>query len=163
MIVRTELSGCGHYGVCTIVPRDVLEKLMESFVHLSSSANTDWDNWSNLDLDPWKPFGINGSWRFLTKDDQESEVRLAWDPGHLGDALISQNMLMRFASIVSDGKETKAGANLEICTGRMSEGWFAQANLGDDIWKVIESSDFPNLLPKINADIRHWWEDQSAS
>jgi len=155
MLIRTELSGVGHYGVCTVVFRDDLEKLLAL---LSSSPVS--EGWENFELDPWKPMGFNGSFQILTKDQAEPEIKLAWYPGRLSDALVSHGLLMRgMASFTEKGKSPRA---LEVFSAKTSSDWHLQADFGDDIWDVIESSDFAKILPKINAEIRSWWEDQSG-
>jgi len=156
MIVRTELSGVGHYGVCTIVQRDELGKLFEL---LSSSPIN--DDWQNFELDPWKPTGFNGSFRILTKDQAEPEVKLAWRPGYTSDALVSHGLLMRGKASFEEVVENPR--SLEVYPAKTPSDWHLQADFGGDIWKVIESPGFPKILPKINAEIRSWWEDQSGS
>jgi hypothetical protein len=155
MLIRTEMSGVGHYGICTIVPRDGLEKLLVLFSGLPIS-----ESWENLDFDPWKPMGFGGSLRVLDKDPLEPEIKLAWSPGILSNAMVSHSLLMRGKETF--GEEVKNSGALEVYLAKTSSGWCLQADFGDDIWDVIECPEFTEVLPKINAEIRFWWEDQSG-
>jgi hypothetical protein len=70
--------------------------------------------------------------------------------------------LLRLASFTYPDEVEDAGINLEVDSGRATNGWYVGANFGAGVWDIIESPKFTPLLPKINADIRKWWEDQSG-
>jgi hypothetical protein len=69
-------------------------------------------------------------------------------------------LLARFTP-TSAPTEVFAEPMLELEACSLTNGWYVKANFDDPIWDVIESPQFPKLLPQINRDIQLWWQDQS--
>lgn len=164
MLVRTELAGYGHYVVCTIIPRVILEKVVELL--LVSSLAKDWEN---KEFDHSAPTGCTGFGNSLyieTKDESDPEVKLIWYPHRLAKALDSAWLLQKIAYVLKYDNPSWKSLNpglmsLEVSAGESSgPGWFARANFSEAVWDVIESPSFPGLIPAINRDIQNWWEDQ---
>lgn len=161
---RVELSGLGHYCVCTIVSAKDLEKaskFLQTSIVVEQEKNKRW----HLDLGRYHPFGLEGSMCFLDKDLDVEEIKIGWYPGRLRDAMITHYYLSRAISFDSDVSDSPAlsGDFLEVMASQSSQGWCVGANFGNDIWDVIENPIFSDLLPQINADIRNWWQDDSGS
>ncbi|MBP9855936.1 MAG: hypothetical protein KBC48_01335 [Candidatus Pacebacteria bacterium] len=154
MFITTEFSGIGNYGVCTIIPRDILENSMDMLQKSSRG-----ENWENFDLNHYRPLGIKNCFRIISEQD-EFKVKLSWLSHHLADALRSHGLLMLCAAELMT--KDRSGAGLEIHSAQISNGWCLQANLGDQIWDVMESPKISEILPQINSEIRTWWEDQEG-
>ena len=167
MIILTELSGRGYYGICSIVPRQIVPQLMENISNLRPEAKELYGLWSkpDFDSDPWGRTGLDESLKCLATDNESDNIRLGWIPGKIRQALISMELLelcndQDFKSRLDQLKEPV----LEITVGQGNNGWFVRANLGYPIWDIIEGSNFSkDVLPTIKQRIQYFWEDQSGS
>lgn len=167
---RVELSGLGYYGVCTVISRKDLEHAVELLKkrqeRLLEQGKDKEEDWGNLDLNLWHPFGLDRSMRFLTKEPDAPEVKLGWNPNSLPQAMETHYFLATKASVGTSFEEKRdlTGDFLDISASPSSgQGWFVRANFGDVIWDVIENPAFPEMLPQINSDIQKWWQDMYGS
>lgn len=158
--IRVELSGLGHYGICTIMPRALFQQCAAMIDR--SAFSKDWyysSDHHNLRS------GINGSLRLLNPYQATEEVRLGWLPNRLADASRSHGQLMMVARAISADEEIdfdngKTGRDLVVDCGIGASGWYNKANFGDEVWDVIEGPLFPDLLAgDISTAVGLWYED----
>lgn len=162
MRVTTELSGLGHYGVCSKIPWNFLEPISEILVKKVDKLG-DKFKWDNPEFDRPFLFGFERSLSILNQNDEADPLAtIIWSPQRLGLALESVSYLLKIARAL-DLPQRDDGSDLEIEGGQSSgDGWFVRANFSPVIWDVIESCEFKSLLPAINTDIRCWWEEAST-
>ncbi len=154
-----ELSGVGPHGVCTVVSEEALADLIENIG--KRIPRTMPGNWTNPELERSNPMGISESLSILDPTETGS-LKLCWDPLKLAEAMISHNLLMWSQAVLEEQKNRplfQLGLELEV--GR-STGWYVHANFGSEVWERIKTSDFVASLPRINREIRTWWEDQTG-
>lgn len=165
MIIRTELSGLGHYGVCSIIPRSAVPGLISTIQNFHEDVRQGtWEN-PDFDTNPWRPTGLDGSFHVL-QNESENEIRLCWRPNKLRGCLHSLQLLHLTNPEVSSAadKPTLQDQILEIAVDSLDPEWGISANFGDPIWGVIEQETFEqSILPAINVEIRSWWEDLANS
>lgn len=153
MKIYTELSGFGHYGVWSIVPYPILEEFLKS-----ADRFPDWESPDFLSRGIGRT-GIDYSLIHYRYNDKPG-IRLGWLPHKLGDAMRSLALLARFIP-PSPLSESFSEPMLELEACSFTNGWYVKANFDDPIWDVIESPQFAELLPRINRDIKLWWQDHS--
>lgn len=163
---RVELSGLGHYGVCTIISNpdfkkaiELLKKYQEKLQKLGKEE--DWQ----LDINSYSRFGLDRCMNFLENDLEAPEIKIGWNPKKIYQAIETHCHLARKASFGSSFEETRnlSGDFLEVMASHCENGWFVAANFGTDIWDVIENPAFRKLLPQINSNIQKWWQDMYGS
>lgn len=168
MEILTEFSGYGHYGICTKLPFALLEKADKL---IPASHLREKDRWADSGLDQYRPLGINGALRFDRERGTGETAVLTWDPCKRGDAMKSIRMLESCASALEDpqkaadgkGRRKKSDPCLEVFAAPGNNGWDVKGGFSDPVWDIIESEGFSEqVIPRINADIRSWCEDQSG-
>ncbi len=157
MIISTELSGFGHYGIWSIVPYPVLEEFLKI-----SKRFPEWEYPDFLNRGTTRT-GIKASLINYNLDDGPG-IRLGWLPFNIAKSMESISLLGRVAQSLSDQEKRRESLSkpiLELVAEPMSknDGWNVKANFGDPIWDIIESADFPFSLSKINKRIQLWWQD----
>lgn len=158
MRARVEFSGCGHYGVCTIIARDDLPKFSEMLLKTPLAKD-----WYNPELDIWPPVGFDNALSILNKNIEDPEVKLAWNPRKMTESMRSHYLLMKIAKYGLPKSDIDLpGANLEVSTVETHNGWGVHANLSAAAWDEIEKPEFQEIVPQISRDIRNWWEDQTG-
>ena len=152
-IIRTELSGFGHYGICSLVPQPIVEAFRQNV-----KSHADWE-YPEFDF---CRTGIEHSLVNYQYDDGPY-FRLGWAPSNLPSAMKSVRILDRYGEMLptQQKRELFNYPSLEVTAYPNSNGWDVKANFGNPIWDLIESGDFPSLLPGINTEILNWWKDQS--
>jgi hypothetical protein len=164
-MIRTEFSGLGHYGVCTILPHQDFDRLVRLVGRMLAEIRR--GEWENADVGPSSigTTGIERCFRLLPTPN-DTEICLGWVPNKLEWALHSLGLLMEAASYEARDKKQFPAHNpeltLEVCPTRSTNGWLVRANLSDQVWEVIEGPVFPALLPRINSFIQKWQEDQTG-
>lgn len=167
MLILTELSGRGYYGICSIVPRQIVPQLMENIGNLRPEVKERYGEWgkTNFDSDPWGRTGLDDSLKCLDTDNDSDNIRLGWIPTKIRQALISMELLelCNYQDFKSRPAQLEKPV-LEISVGQGNNGWFVHANLGYPIWDVIEGDKFSDdILPAIKQRIQYFWEDESGS
>lgn len=166
MKILTELSGFGHYGVCSIISADQLDRMLTNFPkHLEG-----WEL-----SQPDRITGIDASlWRLTDLDENEDTCRYAWRPDKLHAAMRSIGILDRLSPGFEDfnvnlkaGKEDEqtflASNSLNFSISRNENGWHVRGSFGYQIWDVIESDYFSSdLLPRVVRELELYWEDQNG-
>lgn len=170
MIITTELSGRGHYGVCSVLPRSSVPDLMERMGKFRSEIKEKYGSWTktNFDVDPWGRTGLEGSLFCLDTTGENEEIRLGYVPSKFDLAFTSLELLNLCNDLEKQRDSRKermpSEAILEVYVGRCSHGWGVKANFGDPVWDVIESDHFATeLLPVVKLRLQQLWEDWTGN
>jgi len=164
MNILTELSGYGHYGVCTLLNPDEVEKIFTNPTY--QGLLKDWERQETMQFYGSGPTGPEICFWRLPVDDQPI-IKLGWRPGKIREAMLAHSLLNRFQYAEefdhkANMENFKQSRGLTLGINKHETGWHVRASFGSPIWDVIETEEFQtNQLPKINADLRAWWEDQS--
>ncbi len=160
MELFVELSGLGHYGVCTIVPPDLLRALRDMIENSAHAAKF------KSSISETGPFGVDEALRPNFYGDKEEALKVIWIPGKLEGAMLSHEILRQCASLLEPQSPLPVDdktLTLEVAVGRSgSDGWYVHARFSAPVWDVIEGPFFPEILPHINREIRDWWEDYNG-
>lgn len=171
MKILTELSGYGHYGICSHLPSDIDDLVKANERHPTLSR---WETSPSGDV-----FGIDYSlWRLRDTLDEEQEdqstFRVAWRPSQLAGAMQSIGALgmvlpeapsfeERYKLLQEENERFKQSLGLAFSIHRNENGWHVRASFGEPIWDVIETDLFAKeAMPKVIRDLELFWEDQDG-
>lgn len=163
MHVLTEKSPYGHYGVWSLVPREVFDAATELLAkNVHGYEGNRFDNRTGFDY----------SLIIVDKYDQGDTVKLAWSPDKLGLAMKSIGKLNDAATYSLDpdqSSDTRSALRkrfdesdgLNLVIARADRGWHVHASLGGMLWDVIEQPFFnETIIPKLIQHLVLYWEDQ---
>ena len=169
MIITAELSGRGHYGVCSALDRSEAPELTERIEGLTPEAKKRFGSWTKPDfhLDPWGRTGIDDSLFCLDTTNKDKQIRLGWVPYKIELALRSLQLLEMCCPLMEQRKSRESRlpteAILEVNVGKLDRGWNVKANFGEPIWKIIEDERFSaDLLPVVKLRLQQFWEDRTG-
>lgn len=158
-LARTEFSGLGHYGVCTIIGSESTEELSKILSRILPEGA-----WRNPEFEEYHSLGYDDSLRQI-ESKNAGEMVLSWDPRKTSSIKSAGKITSIIHMLLLRPNEVLArdtGMNMEIHAGQSDDHWFVFANFSPKVWDVIESERFNEILPAINSDIERWWDDQTG-
>ena len=151
-MIKVEFSGFGHYGICTIIPRNELQVIVDD--QRNKQNKLDKLGWYNPTFELHQPIGFDRALHDLGLGiDDSDEVRFGWTPSRIGDSIESHSYLTRvYERLYPDLKKerlNRPGLWLEVFSNAAPTGWLVRASFSIDVWNIIESPAFQDRLPEL--------------
>lgn len=159
--ILSQLSGNGHYGVSVLVHYQIYRGFR------TSEFAEGWSNATEL-TNVRSRVGIDRSLLNYGFADGPL-IHLGLLPDQLEEGMESLGKLCRYCRLSNlenpEEDDALTKAILEIAVEPASSGWRVRANLGDPVWKILESEAFqkldPDGLSMTNRRIARWWQDKA--